>query len=178
MMIKYKLKDVATDLGVTTKDVIEVLDKYVGGESKKQTAILTEDELNIVFDYFTQKNNVDNFNNYYDSATKKSAPAEEKEKQPKKTNSEKPVQQKAPQAQKSQTKNDNKQSKQPAKSTPKTTEKPATQTSEEGEIQFRKRERKVVDTRQIVVDVERYNEKYDRLASEKIKSENKTNNNK
>ncbi|MEF2920717.1 MAG: translation initiation factor IF-2, partial [Acutalibacteraceae bacterium] len=174
MMIKYKLKDVATDLGVTTKDVIEVLDKYVGGESKKQTAILTEDELNIVFDYFTQKNNVDNFNNYYDSATKKSAPAEEKEKQPKKTNSEKPAQQKAPQAQKSQTKNDNKQSKQPAKSTPKTTEKPATQTSEEGEIQFRKRERKVVDTRQIVVDVERYNEKYDRLASEKIKSENQT----
>ena len=180
MMIKYKLREVASDLGVSNKDVIEVLNKYVGGEPKKQTAILTEEELNIVFDYFTQKNSVENFNNYYDSATQQSAQAPTEEKQPKKATTEKPVQDKAPQAKKSQPKNDNKQAnqanqtKQTAKSANKTAEKPAQQSNDDSEIQFRKRERKVVDTRQIVVDVERYNEKYDRLASEKIKSENQT----
>lgn len=47
--------------------------------------------------------------------------------------------------------------------------------SDNGNVQFKnRRERKIVDTRQVVVDVERYNEKYDRLASEKIKSENQT----
>lgn len=35
-----------------------------------------------------------------------------------------------------------------------------------------KRDKKIIDTRAAVVDVERYNEKYDRLASEKIKTEN------
>ncbi len=175
MMIKYKLREVASDLGVTNKEVIEVLSKYVGGEPKKQTAVLTEEELNIVFDYFTQKNSVENFNSYYDSATQQTAPAEEK--QPKKATAEKPAQNKTQQPKKSQPKNDNKQSnqtKQSVKPAPKTTEKSSTQSNDEGEIQYRKRERKVVDTRQIVVDVERYNEKYDRLASEKIKSENQT----
>ena len=46
-MIKYKLREVANDLGVTAKEVIEVLSKYVGGVPKKQVTILTDEELSL-----------------------------------------------------------------------------------------------------------------------------------
>ena len=64
MMIKYKVKEVASDLSVTTKDVIAVLKDYCGVDKKAMTA-LTEDELNIIFDFFTQKNALENFNDYF-----------------------------------------------------------------------------------------------------------------
>ena len=202
-MIKYKLREVANDLGVTAKEVIEVLSKYVGGVPKKQVTILTDEELNIVFDYFTQKNSVDSFEKYYATANAEvsSMPVDEEKNTEKETQSEKPSQVKKNDSKaanktgsdnKRPSKNsaDSKQGSKPQNIRTKENTQPEknvkaenTQPSENsqyadsdsGETVFRnKRERKVVDTRQIVVDVERYNEKYDRLASEKIKSENQT----
>ena len=37
MMIKYKVNEVAKDLGVNSKKVIEVLDKYCGVQKKTTT---------------------------------------------------------------------------------------------------------------------------------------------
>ena len=202
-MIKYKLREVANDLGVTAKEVIEVLSKYVGGVPKKQVTILTDEELNIVFDYFTQKNSVDSFEKYYATAKAEvsSMPVDKEKNTEKETHSEKPSQVKKNDGKaanktgsdnKRPSKNsaDSKQGSKPQNIRTKENTQPEknvkaenTQPSENsqyadsdsGETVFRnKRERKVVDTRQIVVDVERYNEKYDRLASEKIKSENQT----
>ena len=79
-MIKYKLREVASDLGVTGKEVIEVLSKYVGGVPKKQTTVLTDEELNIVFDYFTQKNSVESFERYYATAYADNSNAAEEQK--------------------------------------------------------------------------------------------------
>lgn len=45
MMIKYKLREVATDLGVTNKEVIEVLSKYIGGEPKSRQQYLQKKSL-------------------------------------------------------------------------------------------------------------------------------------
>lgn len=197
-MIKYKLREVASDLGVTGKEVIEVLSKYVGGVPKKQTTVLTDEELNIVFDYFTQKNSVESFERYYATAYADNSNAAEEQK-----SSEKEVrEEKSAQAKKTdgkaanKTVSDKKPSRNSADSRQGKSRKPKegvsaeaasknenteasannqSANSDSGETVFRnKRERKVVDTRQIVVDVERYNEKYDRLASEKIKSENQT----
>ena len=178
MMIKYKLREVASDLGVKNKDVIDVLSKYVGGEPKKQTAVLTEEELNIVFEYFTQKNNLDNLDSYYAAKDKMSddtTKAKTEDKPAKKNNQDKPKQA----DKKSQPKSDNqKKDRKPAndkKPQPKADTKENDKQSNSDDVQFKNRkERKIVDTRQVVVDVERYNEKYDRLASEKIKSENQT----
>ncbi|MEE0858672.1 MAG: translation initiation factor IF-2 [Acutalibacteraceae bacterium] len=178
MMVKYKLREVASDLGVTNKEVIEVLSKYVGGEPKKQTTILTEEELNIVFDYFTQKNNMESFEKYYEAGDKKKVAEQPVAKNENKN--EKPVKKNNTQDKdKKQPKTDNKQNK-PRKenSVPKKAEENQDNkqtANDNNEVQFKnRRERKIVDTRQVVVDVERYNEKYDRLASEKIKSENQT----
>ena len=110
MMVKYKLREVASDLGVKNKDVIDVLSKYVGGEPKKQTSVLTEEELNIVFEYFTQKNNLDSLDSYYAADNKKSEQEENpnKEDKPvKKNNQDKPKQT----DKKSQPKADNNQKK-------------------------------------------------------------------
>ena len=76
MMIKYKVNEVAKDLGVNSKKVIEVLDKYCGVQ-KKTTTTLEENELNVVFDYFTQDKNLDNLDAYY---AKRNAGIEEVEK--------------------------------------------------------------------------------------------------
>lgn len=181
MMIKYKLREVATDLGVTNKEVIEVLSKYIGGEPKKQTTVLTEEELNVIFDYFTQKNNMESFDKYYAVADEKdeNKQNEEKDEKPSKksnTNNKK-TQQRSDSKQTGRTQKENTTSakKTEGKLQTKTDNKSEKQSDNNNDVQLKNRkERKIVDTRQVVVDVERYNEKYDRLASEKIKSENQT----
>ena len=55
--IKYRLKDVASDFGVTPRDIAEIIGKY-GEKPKSNTQVLTDQELNVVFDYMTQKNQI------------------------------------------------------------------------------------------------------------------------
>ena len=81
MTIKYKVTDVAKDLKVTNKEIIELVAKYFGGEPKKATTALSEEELNVIFEYYTQKNEVKDFNAYFNSRVEK--PKEEKKSEPK-----------------------------------------------------------------------------------------------
>ncbi len=69
MMIKYRVHDVAKDLNVPNKDVIDTLEKYTGKTNKYMTA-LTEDELDLVFEAFTQKNSSENLDDYFAEAAK------------------------------------------------------------------------------------------------------------
>ena len=81
IMIKYKVKEVATDLDVATKDVISVLKTKLGSDKKAMTT-LTEDELNFIFDYYTQKNAVSDLSAYFavreDAIRKKEEEAEQR----------------------------------------------------------------------------------------------------
>ncbi len=81
MMIKYRVSEVAKDFGVPSKEVIGLLAKYVDTPKKSATA-LEENELDLVFEYFTQKNSVENFDAYFATAAEKKevekAPAPEK----------------------------------------------------------------------------------------------------
>ena len=63
MLIKYKLGDLAKDLGLPNKDVIAAMGSF--GADKKHTTVLTEDELNFVFDALTQKHSAPNFDQYF-----------------------------------------------------------------------------------------------------------------
>ena len=54
MMIKYRVHEVAKDLNVPNKFVIEQLQKHCDTTKKYMTA-LTEDELDVVLDSFTQE---------------------------------------------------------------------------------------------------------------------------
>ena len=92
-MIKYKLSEIAKNLNISSKEVSEVLKNYLN-VNKKSAAVLTEEELNLIFEYFTHKTMLPNLNEYYASATEPAdSKAEEtksaKKEQPAKTNNRK-----------------------------------------------------------------------------------------
>ena len=64
MMIKYRINEVAKDLNVSNKDVINVLAEKFGVTKKPMTA-LEEDELDVIFETFTKNNQVENFDAFF-----------------------------------------------------------------------------------------------------------------
>ncbi len=158
-MVKYKVKDAANDLGVPNKKIIEILEKYCGVTKKTMTS-LEESELDVIFDVITQENKVESLDSYFAARNKKlDEPAPEK---------------KGPKADKQGQKSDSNDNKK--KNSDKTGEKANTNTGkgEKSAEQYSggkvdneptARKRRVIDTRATNVDVERYNQKYDDLAS-------------
>ena len=73
MTIQHKLSDLAKDLGVQNKALIDLFTQWTG-EVKKHTAQLTEAELNRVFEYYTRQAEVSSLDEYLDSAPKAQAP--------------------------------------------------------------------------------------------------------
>ena len=55
--VKYRLKEVATDFGTTPKEIADIIAKY-GERPKSNTQVLTDEELNIVFDHMTKNRQV------------------------------------------------------------------------------------------------------------------------
>ncbi len=190
MMIKYKVSEVAKDLNVAPKDIANALAEHSDGTAKKKNSqsSLTEEELNIVFEHFTQKNKTENLDAFLTSGNKNTEDAAEQTKtEPQKDNkkmtndkkfSQKNDRQRKPQNNNTKSddrqKNDNRRRPEQKNAAPK--EKPAAQPKEAAQKNIASSDenggRRVIDTRAAVVDIERYNEKYDNLASEKIKSDN------
>ena len=61
---KYKLNELAKDLGLASSKLVECL-AALGGEPKKTVSALTPEEVSFVFDFFTQQNQVENFDAYF-----------------------------------------------------------------------------------------------------------------
>jgi len=64
---KYRVHEVSKDLGLQNKDISEVLKKYAT-EPKNHMTALTDEELDIVFDYFTQKNALSSLAEFFAAA--------------------------------------------------------------------------------------------------------------
>lgn len=84
MISKYRVHEVAKDFDIKSSAVIELLAKYFGDTKKHMTA-LEENELDIVFETFTQENQVESFDEYFAEAEKqqeqKKKEREEKERE-------------------------------------------------------------------------------------------------
>ncbi len=78
MQRKYRVHEVAKDLNVDKKEIIELLDRYFGGEPHKHATALTDEELNVVFEHYTQQNQVPDFNRYFASKDETPAPPPQK----------------------------------------------------------------------------------------------------
>lgn len=142
MMNKYRVHEVAKDLGAPSKSVVDLLQKYFEGPVKHMTA-LTEDQLDIVLEYFTQNNQVENFDAYFAAAAEKKP--EKKPEAPKAA--ENPA---APAA----------SGKKPAEGQKGASPAPGKNAAPgRGPAQVRH-----VDTRSAHVEMEKYNEKYERIA--------------
>uniref|UniRef100_UPI0025E0453A translation initiation factor IF-2 n=1 Tax=uncultured Negativibacillus sp. TaxID=1980696 RepID=UPI0025E0453A len=85
---KYKLSEVAKDLGVEMKDVAQLLEQHFPGE-KKRTTVLTNQELNLIFETYTQQHQMDNLDSYY-AYKEQSQPVQEVKKPAKKAAKEAP----------------------------------------------------------------------------------------
>ena len=167
IMIKYKVKEVATDLGVTTKEIVKVVKDYCGSEKKAMTA-LTEDELNVVFDWFTQKNAVADFAAYFavrDHAIEKQQEEAEQRKAEEKKRREEMKDKLRPESAKKACKVDEAQ---PKKQKPDKT----AEIDLKSEIKSKRGTGRIVDTGAAEVNVDKYNQKYDDLALDKVKNEN------
>ncbi len=193
-MIKYKLNEVAKDLNVPNKEVAEVLKNRMN-VIKKPTTTLTEEELNMVFEHYTQQNSVSSFDEYFASAADAAeqaapavaetpAPAEpeasdkkEKARKPEtaKTRTDKPKPAKAEEGDRRQPQKDVRKNAQAPQKTPVKASQNAPAANQTGtqaqDASFGSRSR-VINTRSSNVDIERYNEKYDRMASEKMHNVN------
>ena len=163
-MIKYKVKDAAADFSVPNKQITEILKTHCGVDKKTMTT-LAENELDVLFDVLTKENQVESFDAYFAVRNQKleqeEAPVKEEPK-----NAEKPAVKKG--SDKPAEKKDGK---------PAASNKPAPQKDQKDQKDQQKgntpnhsRKRKVIDTRATNVNVERYNSKYDDLASGTSKS--------
>ena len=177
MMIKYRVHEVAKDLNVPSKDIITLLGKHFDTPKKHMTA-LTEEELNVVFEHFTQKNQVESFDAYFASGKKEEVDEKEQpkeEKNPVSAEKQEPVsaqpqQNKKPEGQKPGQQNvRHPQSGRPAgqqnRPHPQTGNTPAATVSESGSTGTRGRH---VDMRTSQVNLDKYNEKYDNIATSSI----------
>ena len=161
-MIKYKVKDAAADLGVSNKEIIEILEKHCG-VTKKTMTTLEESELDVIFDVITKKNEVDSFDEYFAARNNKldNESKPQQEDKPAKQNA------KADNQKKKTDKNDKKPNNKDAK--PASKQEKVEVTQEKSVEESAPRKRRVIDTRATNVDVERYNQKYDDLASDSSK---------
>ena len=191
MMIKYRVHEVAKDLNVPNKFVIEQLQKHCDTTKKYMTA-LTEDELDVVLDSFTQERELASLDEYFadnqPDPKPQAAAAAPRQEEPRRQQGQQNQQGKKAagakagqnngQAQQQKKRSDNRASAAPAakggqqkpqapKSQP---AQPQETPSTSGSIQ--RSTSRLVDTRASNVDIERYNEKYDRLASEKVRTDN------
>ena len=148
-LVKYRLKDVATDFDLPVKEITDVVAKFYE-KPKSNTRIMTEEELNVVFDYITKTHQIESLEQVFAVQPKKVEKPEEKA-------PEKPVS----------------EEKKPAVSAPKTEQKPAAaeapakpQKPAEPE---RRRERRVVDTSAVQVNTNRFDD-VDNLISERVQN--------
>ena len=163
--VKYRLKEVATDFGMTPKEIADIISRFYE-RPRSNTKVLTDEELNAVFDYITQHNQVASMDQVY--ATRGAAPkAEPKPEAPKaaapqqaapQSRPQQPGQQNRPQqgAQQGRPQQPGQQNRpqQPRAEAPKAAE------------PERKRERRVVDTSAVQVNSDRFTE-VDNLVSER-----------
>ncbi len=84
---KYRVNELAKDLNIPVSEITDVVQEYFGVQKKSQ-ASLSEDEMSVVLEKYSQSNQVKNFNSYFASASKPKT--EKKEEKPAKKAEKKP----------------------------------------------------------------------------------------
>ena len=135
-LVKYRLKEVAADFGVATKEIAQVMEKFFE-KPKSNTQVLTEEELNVVFDYMTQTNQIESLEVVF--AVQPAPKAELKKEEKKEEKKDTPAKQ------------EERKASAPKAAPVKKEEKPAKPAEPE-----RRRERRVVDTSAVQVNANRF----------------------
>ena len=148
-LVKYRLREVAADFGVTPKQISQIMEKFFE-KPKSNTQVLTEEELNVVFDYMTYHNQIGSLEEVFAvQPAPKAAPAE------------------APKTEQKE----EKKAEAPKADAPKAAPQPkAEQKPQQPAEPERKRERRVVDTSAVQVNSARFDDRVDNLVSERMQN--------
>ena len=160
--VKVRLKELAADFGVAPKEISEIIGKF-GEKPKSNSQVLTDTELNQVFEVMTQTHQISSLEQVFAQAPSKGQEkkAEEKKAEEKKPEAKKPEADKKPQPSKPEAK-----AEAPKQEAPKAQEKKADKPKEPE----RKRERRVVDTSAVQVNSARFDDHADSLVSERVQN--------
>lgn len=196
--IKQKIKEVADDFGMPAKSLIEIVGKFYD-KPKSSSQNLTEDQLNVIFDYITAQNQIGSIAEVFAAAKPKeepkqeasaSAPAAEKPAQPQAAQSaQKPrarrrcartrtarartittsARSKIPGPQ-AQQNQPRPQNASQQTAAPQQNAQPQTAQQPKQPQPERKRERRVIDTSAVTVNADRYDDRVDSLVSERVQN--------
>ena len=153
-LVKYRIREVAADFGVPAKEIVEIISKFFE-KPKSNTQVLTDEELNVVFDYITQTHQISSLEQVFAVQPKPKAEAPKQEAPKQESPKQESPKKDAPKAQQPRTEQPAKQPQQPKAEKPKEPE--------------RKRERRVVDTSAVQVNANRFND-VDNLVSERVQN--------
>ena len=157
--VKYRVKEVAADFGMTPKEMSEIIGKF-GEKPKSYTQALEDSQLNMVFEYMTQNHQISSLEQVF--AVKPTAPKQEPKAEPQKE-AQKPSQ---TQAKANNNNNNNARPQNAPKPQPAQQAAPKAEKPKEPE---RKRERRVVDTSAVQVNSNRFAD-VDNLVSERVQN--------
>ena len=178
MEIKYKIKEVADDFAMPAKDVIEAVGKFFP-KPKSSSQNLSEEQLNVVFDYITQNHQISSLEEVFAAAKPKEAPAESAPAPQPQSAQPSPAAQQKPQSAPAQ--KPAAPAQRPAQNAPAAQQKPQTQPRPQPSAQpsakpqsqpqpERKRERRVIDTSAVTVNADRYDDRVDSLVSDRVQN--------
>ena len=178
MEIKYKIKEVADDFAMPAKDVIEAVGKFFP-KPKSSSQNLSEEQLNVVFDYITQNHQISSLEEVFAAAKPKEAPAESAPAPQPQSAQLSPAAQQKPQS--APVQKPAAPAQRPAQNAPAAQQKPQTQPRPQPSAQpsakpqsqpqpERKRERRVIDTSAVTVNADRYDDRVDSLVSERVQN--------
>ena len=181
MTVKYKVSDFAKDLSISAKKVLDELNA-MGSTGKKNSSTLEENELNYLLEKFSKDNSVKSLDEFLNSAKAPKAEPKPAEKKAEPKAEKKPEAPKAPKAEpakaeaKPAAKQNNKKNEQHKKREEKTvslselareTGAKATAASAQSVSVRREDNQVTVDTRTVDMNVDRFDARYDDLASTK-----------
>ena len=178
MIVKYKVSDFAKDLNISAKKVLDELNA-MGSTGKKNSSTLEENELNYLLEKFSKDNSVKSLDEFLNSAKAPKAepkPAEKKAEPKAEKKPEAPKAEPAMAEAKPAAKQNNKKNEQHKKREEKTvslselareTGAKATAASAQSVSVRREDNQVTVDTRTVDMNVDRFDARYDDLASTK-----------
>ena len=186
LVMKYRLGEVAKDFGVPNKDIAAIMAEYFA-PSKNHMQVLANEELDVIFEYMTQHNQVASLEEIF-QVPAPAAPAAEPEKEKADKADGKPAQDKQGKSAQPKAEAQPRQDGKKPQSAPGAQQAPAAQVQNQPTKQpkpnkpFTPRqvaEKRVVDTRGgSAVNIDKYNEKYEDLGGNKANSSNMRRSNK
>ena len=186
--VKYKIREVAKDFDMPTKSVMNMVTEHFEAP-KSSTQVLSDDQLNLVFDLITRENQIDSIEEVFaarmqqtqdnpdllvveDAPAKKEQPkAENKPQQPQKNqpaaNGGKRPQQGSQNNQQPRQQGGQNRPQQPQNASAQNNNNNNNNNAQSGQQPKRKKERRVVDTSRVTVNADRFDDRVDELVPEK-----------